>query len=102
MKDTKLDALLKQLEPEPEIPLEMIEGLLRALELWIHKNNPKIQLLSIKEVGELFGCSPRTIKGLIHDKKNFAIWSLAEKSRYVCRTLSILLSNASQFMTMKF
>ncbi|MDX2471569.1 MAG: helix-turn-helix domain-containing protein [SAR324 cluster bacterium] len=46
-----------------------MDGLLRALELWSHKNNPKIQLFSVKEVAELLGCSPRTIKGLIHDKK---------------------------------
>ena len=67
--DKKLDELIKQLEPKPEIPIEAIEGLLRALELWMIKNHPSIRLYNIPEVAELLKCTPRTIKGLIHKKK---------------------------------
>ncbi len=66
--EKKLDDLIKQLDPKPEIPIELIEGLLQAIELWMIKNHPQIRLYTISETAEILKCPQRTVKGLIHEK----------------------------------
>jgi len=89
----RIEDLPEHLRPKAEVPEEAIESLMKALDLWMSKNHPGIKVYTIAEVAEILKCSERTVKGIIHSKKELQYFLVGKEIRVAHEALSEYIKN---------